>query len=260
MAKKEKRLSKKKIFWQWLGRQNVFLVFGVFFLMIYGSIKAYGGFFPDLNKNPKNIGEPSVKTTVSLTYSPTPNSKYPTITGTVEKFTLTNDPTPTLTITPTPTEVEKENSNSENVECSFSNNCGNEKRMISSEECNRLVCCYIEEGKGEIISRDECIKKQNDSLQKSIDEYNKVIAEYNQYVEKYNKAIGEEKEKYNQSLIEYKNKLLEECRNNAQATYKQKPIGSTTNSNTGAYVVGESQIVREQLNKALQTCNDLYGS
>lgn len=244
MNKHHKKKNNSRIikFWNWLGKQNVFLVFAVFFLMIYGSTKVFGYFFSDQNyksENPKS----TIKTTVTFTPTPTPAVvKYP-VSKTIERMDSTNSAklTSTSTIDQDPI-----------VDCKRPDDCGGGTVRIKQSKCLNAVCCPVDNNNFEVMTYDECSKKQVEFLKKQNEEYQK-------YLDAYNKNIEENQDQYNKELTDYKNQLLEQCRENARDTYKQKPIGSTTNSNTGGYVVGESQTIREQLNKALQTCNNLYG-
>lgn len=248
MSKKPKKDgSKIRKFWNWLGKQNVFLVFIVFFLVVYGSTKAYAHFFNDPVLSEKSIG-PSVKTTVTPQATISPAAKKDDLNSNYFKY-------PSAKPTAAPT-IEKDPI----IDCKRPDDCGGETVRVKQSECFSKVCCPADNDHFEILTYDECYEKQVEFSKKQNEEYQKKLdEEYQKYLDAYNRNTEEKQDQYNKELTEYKNQLLEQCRSNAQATYKQKPIGSTTNNNTGAYVVGESQLVREQLNKALQACNDLYG-
>jgi len=193
--------------------------------------------------------------------------------------TITPTTIPTPTIDPDPI-----------VTCTFPKDCNSTVETIKSSECSRKVCCQVKPAKFEIIStKDECTrivteeikrideeykKSYEEAMKKSREDADKAFAAYQErvkaslnttidttsvdiYTEEYQarqKQITEQQEAWR---IE----ALNICRENARNRYRQPPIGSMTNNN-GAFgqIVGESQELRNALNKALQQCNVLYGS
>jgi len=248
--KKRKEFSKTKVkFLVWLGKQNVFLVFATLFLLIYGSTKTFAYFFSDAGLDKNNTNKSSVKVMELPKATLSPIIKKQDF-DSVPFIHPSSSPTISPTIDSDPM-----------IDCKIPDNCGGGTVQIKQSECFSKVCCPVNEEKYETLTYDECHEKQAEFLKKQNEDYQKRLnEEYQNYLDAYNKNTAEKQDQYNDELTEYKSQLLEQCRSNAQTTYKQKPIGSTTNSDTGAYVVGESQIIREQLNKALQTCNDLYGN
>lgn len=140
-------------------------------------------------------------------------------------YTFRNNPTPTFDPDPL-------------VKCS-TEKCG--ERIVKKSVCANSVCCHVSTDKWEYKDTTECREIIKNSY--SNNTQNSVVVTTSQSYQ----------------ISEYERvKLLEDCRDRARETYKQASIGSQTGKNYGE-VVGESQDIRNKLNKALQQCNNLYG-
>lgn len=181
---RKKVKTKKDIFWKWLGRQNVFLVFGVFFLIIYGSTKVYAGLFQDEVEDKYEEPSPIVTITPKPVFRVDDFDQKPTI-----AITKAVSPTPTQTLSPTADPDPM-------IECTMAKSCGGNTVRMKRSECSNSVCCLVEPNKYESLPEEECFKKQSDYNRKQEEEYQKQQQEYNETMKKYEETM----KKYNENL------------------------------------------------------------
>lgn len=194
--------------------------------------------------------------------------------------TLTIDPDPIVTCT-FPKDCNSTVETIKSSECSKKVCCQvkvNKFEIISSkDECTRIVT-------EEIKRMDEEYKKSyEEAMKKSREDADKAFAAYEErvkaslntsidttsvdtYTDEYKARLKQIEEQ--EAAWKKENLLI--CRKNAENRYKQPPIGSmtmrtdpsarglATEQVTYGQIVGESQEMRNALNRALQECNRLY--
>lgn len=210
MNNKHKNIdSNKETFWNWLNRQNVFAVFFVLFAIFYFSHRVYANFISP-NKNEANTEqiynnlEDAENTLVIPEFSPT-STPNPTA-----KPTATSFPTPTLDPDPV-------------IDCTTPIDCGGKTTKQRRSDCVSKGCCDIGDGVFEILSKDDCNKKQI--------EFNRLQQEeYEQKMKAYLDALQSNNENYEQYLKELEkfNKQMEEYNQTNQTvptTNNLKPMG-----------------------------------
>jgi len=184
--KKKTAKNLLRSFWIWLGKQNVFLVFGVFFLIIYGTTKTYAYFFPELNSNKRDMEKSHSKPII-----PTPT---PAPTFNNQNF----NSNPSATHTPTPTTDQDPI-----IECSRPDNCGGGTIKVKRSECFSKVCCPVSNDKYETLTSAECFEKRNEYLKKQTEEYlKKRDEEHQKTLDEYKKLSEQYEAELNQKLLE----------------------------------------------------------
>jgi hypothetical protein len=223
---KKKQSSGVKKFWCWLGKQNVFLVFAVLFLSIYGSAKAYTYFFTNEDFSEKRTNKPSTKAIETSQTTPSPTIKNPDFDTIPFIF-------PSLETTTSPI-IDQDPI----VDCTRPDECGGETVQIKQSECFNKVCCPVGDDKYETLTSVECyekrveylkrqneeyIEKRDEAYQKSLDEYKKLNEQYESELNKKlldqqntNKAQQEEYEiqvklQYDVCVSNARDKAYREC-------------------------------------------------
>jgi len=256
MSKKPKKdRSKIRRFWNWLGKQNVFLVFAVFFLLIYGSTKAYAHLFVDTGLSGKSTSKPTVKITEAPQATPSPTIKNPNF-GSVPFSFPSSKPTVSPTTDQDPI-----------IDCKRPDDCGGGTIQVKRSECFNKVCCPVGGDKYETLTSEDCFEKRAEYLKQQNEEYlKKKDEEHKRALDEYKKLSDQYESELNQKLLdqqgineaqqeEYENQIqwqYDICVSNARdKAYRECAARNTCDS----YGYGSpTWIIQEETKK----CQQLY--
>lgn len=223
MKKVENKKNSLKIFWKWLGQQNIFLVFLAVFILLFFASKIYANYFPKSEQNAYTLEQvqkvipPSIKITKSPL--PSPSIKPIKIENNIDCkgpdgviFKTTKQKCDELSEAREITESDEP----ELINCTFADdsNCAKQDKKVTADECKNLRCCKnYKENKYVVETTQTCDGFLEDEL-------SNIKQKYNEDMEKYLNQVQVNIEQQNQNNCKFmldSNKMqsqnLEGCRN-----------------------------------------------
>lgn len=143
--------------WNWIGKQNVFFVIFVFFLLIYFVSTVYSNY---INDNSNRVNNPDKVT----------NTNDENIKSSVKDLPAINLK-PSSTTAPTPKLIKEVKTNNDSeplkpddpVHCSIHSNCGGGTIPLTQAECSTSTCCQLSDGTWKFFkSTNECEKARSE--------------------------------------------------------------------------------------------------
>ncbi len=230
-------MKKTSKFYQWLGRQNVFIVFFLLFAFIYFSQKVYANFLKPQKENTQFNTEEIVVPTQTPVYKPE-LVKKPSPKPTTSVVLPTFNPNPI-------------------IDCKIPESCGGGIKKFKRSECKDMVCCSVNGKEYDFISITECNQKKANHLDEIKKDFENKMKEYEKYLEDKKQVDYEQEIEENSQQIENYQFQIQSLYDDCVQDVKDQAIHlCSTNNTCDSYGYGSPSWYIE---KETQNCKNKYG-